>query len=338
MNLRNIKPTISMRRSSARMTVYPRIHMFGLDLSLQSGILRSGSMGFSLTTMPVKIRVQPADKDIIVSNYDGGDNNLPELLQKLRKYLKKDTKWKVTVTYPSAFRPHIGIGSSTQIAGGVLHCAATSIGTRLECNDLFMMGMGSASMLGLSLIHAPGFIIEYGYRPTSKSTGRVLQPKLYSGYDTPTYSLLKIASCPWYAVIGIPRKAESLSGHSEATFWAKHLPDNNQSAQATAYSVFMDCVPALIENDFQRFTSGLNNVLKQGAKPAEEDIQSATTKRLLKQLRDLFGVAAVSSLGPSIYAFSENNPAKLIQSLPTSDYEFIVLPLGHSRARRATHG
>lgn len=336
-NLLDIKPTISMRRGKACMTVYPRIHMFGLDLSLQSGILRSGSMGFSLTTMPVNISVQTANKDTIVSNYNGGDNNLSNLLHMLRKYLKKDTKWKVIITYPSTFRPHIGIGSSTQVAGGVLHCAAACAGIRLGCKDLFMMGMGNASMLGLSLVHAPGFIIEYGYKATHKTAGRILHPKLYSGYDAPAYSLLKIVDCPWYAVVGIPRKTESLSGHSEATFWARHLPDKDESARATAYSVFMDCIPGLIENDFQKFTSGLHSVLQHGTKPAEENLQNATTKRLLKRLRDSFGVASVSSLGPSIYAFSENDPSKLVRSLPFSDYEFIMFPLSFNHAGSATN-
>lgn len=339
-NLRDTQPDISVQNSTARMNVYPRIHMFGLDLSLHSGILRSGSMGFSIPSMPVTIQASPHSKDVFISNYTGGDNKLPNLLAKLRAYLHVTTKWRVTITYPPEFRAHIGIGSSTQVAGGILHCAAASIGRRLNCEDLFSMGMGSASMLGLSLVHTPGFILEYGYLKADTDTPaqrRALQPHLYSGEDIPAYSLLKVIDCPWYAIIGIPRTITSLSGSAEAVFWKKHLPDPPESALSTVYSAFMGCLPALISNNFIQFIASLNAIITQGTKPAEENIQSRVTKRTLRQLRTLFGNATVSSLGPSVYAFSEHDPSKRLAALSSSEYEFIVFPLGLQQHGAAIH-
>lgn len=316
-----------MRGGAARITVYPRIHMCGLDMSLQSGILRSGSMGFSLTTIPVKICVERADKDTIISNFSGGDNNLRHLLSDLRNYLPTDAHWSVSITYPPTFRPHIGIGSSTQVAGGMLHCAARCLGIKLRCEDLFAMGMGSASMLGLSLLHAPGFIIEHGYARSDKTHGRILQPKLYRDYDAPTYSLLHITDCPWYAVIGIPRTFESLSGQSEHDFWLEHLPGDTETARSTTYAIMMDCIPGLIEQDFTKFVGGIRTIINQGTKPHEENLQHESTTQILQLLREKFSLATVSSLGPTVYAFSEHDPSEFVASLPTSDYQFIVMPL-----------
>lgn len=327
MNIRYKTPHVIVRKEVAYLTVYPRIHMCGLDMSLQSGIMRSGSIGFSLTNIPVKIRVERATHDTIASNFSGGDNDLQQLLTSLRKYLGQNTHWHVRITYPPAFRPHIGIGSSTQVASGLVHCAARCLGITLTCEDLFRMGMGGASMLGLSLLHAPGFIIEYGYTASDKAHGRILQPALYNKYDAPTYSLLHITNCPWYAVVGIPRTFTSLSGSDETEFWMQHLPGTGKVAQSTTYSVLMDCIPGLIEEDFAKFTTGIHDIISQGTKPHEERLQNTSTTNALHQLREVFGVATVSSLGPTVYAFSEHDPHALIASLPSSDYQFVVLKL-----------
>ena len=56
-NTKNIEPKYIMGEQTVGLTVYPRIHMFTFDLSLISGVLKHGSMGYSLKNMPISISI-----------------------------------------------------------------------------------------------------------------------------------------------------------------------------------------------------------------------------------------------------------------------------------------
>jgi|GEM_PF-6650634 hypothetical protein len=59
-------------------------------------------------------------------------------------------------------------------------------------------------------------------------------------------------------------------------------------------------------------------------KPYEEIIQDKTTKHALKILRDRYGSVSVSSLEPTLYAFSEHS-----ENVPKiKGFDMIIISLG----------
>ena len=66
-----------MKDGAVSLTVYPRVDMFTFDLSLIAGILRHGSMGYSLKNMPIEIVVRKSEssEDSVVSKcYEWGQH------------------------------------------------------------------------------------------------------------------------------------------------------------------------------------------------------------------------------------------------------------------------
>lgn len=328
-NTTNIEPEYIMTKDSVTITVYPRIHMFTFDLSLISGVLRHGSLGYSLKNMPITITVENNSefhKDEVIST---NQLNMKELdfkanFDKLRKYIGSTDYYKVKIDKNVYARAHSGLGLSTQILGAIyLSCAKLSKST-LSKTDLFKLGLGHYSALGLSLLFTPGMIFEMGVKESDKNHGLVIEPLLSEKYETPANTIIKVNEFPFYTTVVIPKESVSISGIYEIDFWNKSLPDTDLDSYKTIYNVFENVIPSIVEGDFKVFTDNLNENVKRGSKPLEEKVQSDRTKEVLRTLRNTFDFAAVSSLGPSLYAFSENDPTEIVRNLEISDYVILV--------------
>lgn len=328
-NTTNIEPDYILEKDTVTLTVYPRIHMFTFDLSLISGLLRHGSLGYSLKNMPITITVEnnsEFNKDEIISTNQLKMNELDFKVdfEKLRKYIGSTDYYKVKINKNVYARAHSGLGLSTQILGAIyLSCAKLSKNS-LSKTDLFKLGIGHYSALGLSLLFTPGMIFEMGVKESDETNGLVIEPSLSERYETPANTIIKVNEFPFYTTVVIPKETVSISGTYEIDFWNRSLPDNNLDSYKTIYNVFENVIPSIVEGDFKVFADNLNENIKRGSKPLEEKIQSDRTKEVLCILRDKFGFAAVSSLGPSLYAFSENDPGELVSSLELSDYMIFV--------------
>lgn len=328
-NTTNIEPDYILAQDSVTLTVYPRIHMFTFDLSLISGVLRHGSLGYSLKNMPITITVEDNSefhKDEIISTNQLKMNELDFKVnfEKLRKYIGSTDYYKVKIDKNVYARAHSGLGLSTQILGAIyLSCAKLSKRS-LNKTDLFKLGLGHYSALGLSLLFTPGMIFEMGVKESNETHGLVIEPSLSEKYEIPANTIFKVNEFPFYTTVLIPKESVSISGIYEIDFWNKSLPDSDIDSYKTIYNIFENIIPSIVERDFKVFTDNLNENIKRGSKPLEEKVQSNRTKEVLQTLRDTFDFAAVSSLGPSLYAFSENDPTDVVSNLEINDYMILV--------------
>ena len=328
-NTKNISPDFKLVNDCVSLTVYPRIHMFTFDLSLISGVLRHGSLGYSLKNMPIHVTVEDnsaAQKDEIVS---ASHLKIEELdfkinFEKLRAYIGSKQFYKVIIDKSPHARAHSGLGLSTQILGAVYLCCARLSGENLTKTDLFKLGLGHYSALGLSLLFTPGFIFEMGVRKADAIDGLVIEPTLSEHYETPANTVIKVNEFPFYTVIAIPKESTSISGIYEIDFWNKSLPDKDEDSYKTVYNIFENIIPSMVEGDFETLTSNLNENRVRGSKPLEEAVQSQRTKEALQMLRETFDYAAVSSLGPTLYAFSKDDPTEAIKNIELNDYTLYV--------------
>lgn len=327
-NTKSQDPDYIVTDNSVMLNVYPRLHMFTFDLSLISGILKHGSLGYSLLNMPIRIEVRKSN-DLKDSIHVTGSVNVKDLdfkidFNALRKYIQRDDTYEVNIHVNRSIREHTGLGLSTQILGGVYLCSAKASGVSLKINDLFKMGIGHFSALGLNLIFNPGMIFEMGCRITDKQEGVIVNPTLSQEYETVANTVYKINNFPFYTIVAIPNTSTSISGKYEIDFWTASLPDKDEDSYRIVYNVLETIIPGIVENNFNTFTTALNENILLGSKPLEEKVQSDRTKEVLADLREQFAFAAVSSLGPALYAFSDTDPGEALSRLDIQDYTFYV--------------
>lgn len=311
--LDNVNVNIERDGDSVILNVFPRLHMFNLDLSLLSGVMKHGSMGFSLKELPIEIRVSQSkgNVDVIRSDIELGQLDYPVYLDDLRQYLQTDSYFDVIVKNPHRLQEHTGIGLSSQVIGGILIASAAVVDRRITANDLFLMGLGHMSTLGINSSVYPSNMIEYGVRTVEKGDGLIINQAHSLKYEAPVRSLFEIIDFPFAVVVGFPRTLASISGKEEIDFWeteeAKEtIPYSDDTTYAVVYEVFERLMPSIIEDNFNDFIESMQKISGLGAKPLEEKLQPDYTKELLAKLRNQFGFAAASSLGPTVVAFSQD--------------------------------
>lgn len=321
-HLKAQKAELTISGDTVGMTTYPRVHMFSLDLSDTSGSLKSGSMGVSLTNFPVEVSVRVVNtyEDIVPKDFA---KELLPLLENVRKRLSRsDVYWEVSVDMPTLVGRHTGLGTTTQITGAVSLCAAKTAGVDFSYIDLFNLGIGYASALGLCLLFKPGFIIENGYKVSDlESGGCKMYKDKYDIFQVPVGSVLSLSSVEWHLLLAIPKNAQSLSGKIEDDFWDKILPDSLASTHKITYSMLENVIPSLVTDDYDEFIAGMETATANGTKPMEESIQNQKTKEVLNAIREEYGFAAISSLGPTVYGFSETTPKKRSLEAFTTKYD-----------------
>ncbi|MEI7918435.1 MAG: hypothetical protein WCH58_03565 [Candidatus Saccharibacteria bacterium] len=284
-------------------------------------------MGFSLFNFPTKVSVSKSELIQITGVGTGFTNEIIKILDELKHYKKidKTAGWNIQIDIPKDFRHHIGLGLTTQITSAVVIAAAETYGIKMDYVDLFNLGIGRVSSLGLSAIFSPGFMIEFGYK-LDKNSAVNIHPDLYKHTESPSGALLRIDNFPWKAVIAIPKNLTSLSGKIEDSFWNDIFPDKVESSKDIAYAVSNYILPALISNDFDNFIKGLNIVTQSGTKPAEESIQNQNTKDMANKLREKLGFASISSLGPVIYSFTDKTyDIDTIHNLINDEFDIVLI-------------
>jgi len=291
-------------------------------------------MGMTLMDFPIKISTRlTANSDNIAADFV---DDVGPLLDEVRKRLKKPNLfWDIEIDMPPVVGRHTGLGTTTQIMGAVALCAAKTAGVEFSYADLFNLGIGYASALGLSLLFQPGFVIESGYKISDKESGGCrMYPDKYNVYQMPTGAVLSLSKVKWSLLLAIPKDAQSLSGKVEDEFWDKVLPDSLESTYRITYNVLEKIIPGLICDDYNEFLAGMQEATKNGTKPSEESIQNPRTKEVLDTLRKDYGFAAISSLGPTVYAFSDKVLSQeALKKLESNRGEFIFHAVNLNEAR-----
>jgi beta-RFAP synthase len=308
-------PSIKQSDILSKMAVYPRLHFCSLDLSNYIGILKHGSFGISLKNFPIYIACNTdTNTDIIRINGDNKgyelDNNVD--FEKLRNKINSTKNFHIEVDIPANIREHTGIGISTQIIGGIYLLCAKHCGIDLNINDLFDIGVGHVSTLGLNLLFNSGLIIENGV-------------SYKNSIEKPVNSIVKIDDFPFQIIIAIPKRNRSLFAKFEDDFWNSILPENTNITKSVYREFYGECLPAIAEKDFSSFAGSIDKIVHLGSKAKEEEIQKQETKVLLEQLRIKFGCAGVSSLGPTVYSFYDKDPTEILRDTKNEYYDFYVI-------------
>ena len=296
-----------------RIQTYPRVHVNSIDLSYKNH-LSSGGIGFQVIQQPTIIEIK----------LQGNDNSIPSNIKTLvcRFNHQYNTHYNnLDVSIVNKLDSHIGLGSSTQIEASIYLALYHSIFDRIpSINDFTRFGIGNLSTVGLNLFLKGGFVIDFGYyNKYGLLQGIVGAKKAIS--DCLTYSLPKT----WKAII-LKSKKKSLCGKDEQNFLLSNLPVYKEDAFEISYNILMGVIPSIIEEDFQFFITSLKKISNLGLKAKEIVLNSEKFSNECCYLYDNFGFVGVSSLGPTMFTFSDNQ--KLIASaeanFSSKNFEFLI--------------
>ncbi len=212
----------------------------------------------------------------------------------------------------TAPRPHIGLGSGTQLSmsiaagiGQLLH-GSVPAGEQLALAS----GRGSRSSVGMYGFTRGGLLAEAG--------------KLRAQQHSPLIARAEIPAA-WRLVLLSPRDAIGLSGEAERSAFAR-LPAVSLSTTATLCQLaFMSLIPAAIDGDFETFSRDftLFNRLAGACFSSEQGGEYAGEE--VRQLVDLVRSAGVdgvaqSSWGPTVAALfpTVESAQQFASCLPTT--------------------
>lgn len=200
----------------------------------------------------------------------------------------------------TAFPPHSGFGSGTQIALATAKLITETAGIKATSVELStIVGRGGTSGIGTYCFDNGGFIADgghslkekSGFLPSSASTAS--PPPLLGRYEFPE---------EWDIIIAIPPYGLSIHDGEEINLFEKFCPLPIREVEQLSHIVFMNLIPFMIEKDIEGFGWCIDNINKIGFQKAELTLYDERMHNLMQTMRDAgaYGVG-MSSFGPTIY-------------------------------------
>lgn len=235
----------------------------------------------------------------------------------------------------SAPRPHVGLGSGTQLALAVAAGIRQLVVTRepvpaekhFTTDEAFHLaaavGRGKRSCVGIYGFAGGGLIFEAGRFPddpaeqVSPLVARVALPEA------------------WRCVVCIQRNAEGLHGEAEKEAFARLPPVPEEISTELARIAAEELLPAAEQGGFAAFSDALVRYGRLAGKPFEPESSRLPFHNAIGRLIDLVGEvaacgAAQSSWGPAVMACCESVAAAegLVTQLTSrgfaTEYDMIV--------------
>lgn len=225
--------------------------------------------------------------------------------EKTLAYFKKDFGFNFKVH--SAYSPHSGLGSGTQIALATAKLITETLDISCNAKQLSsIVGRGGTSGVGTFCFENGGFVIDGGhslrekskYLPYSESNAE--PPQLIGSYKFPK---------DWKVLVVIPKIYNQVSGDNEVNIFEKFCPIPKNEVEKLSHIILMNMIPFLLEEDIEGFSGCINEIQKIGFKNVEVNLQPKEITDLMKYMNDCgaYGVG-MSSFGPAIYTiFNKNN-------------------------------
>lgn len=272
-----------------------RVHINSVDLNGNRGRC-CGGLGIALAEPLLKLRVEIGGRVGVDTPHE----------EELREYLARlltieGLKGPVFVQQISGVRPHIGLGSLTQLKLAILAAIRIAKGKGVAESSIPKgLGIAATSGIGLGTFLYGGFVADGGYRVTGKA------PKTINGeLDGNPPPIIFHCDLPqeWRVVLAIPVTGTGISGAREKNFFDEITPIPEDEVNLLSREVLLSVMPAVKERDIESLCLALQKVCSLGSKPFEERLDSRTAA-VLDSMRARFGFASVSSLGPTCYSLT----------------------------------
>ncbi|MCX8205160.1 MAG: GHMP kinase [Candidatus Nezhaarchaeota archaeon] len=194
--------------------------------------------------------------------------------------------------------PHIGLGSTTQLALTVAYAIGKVYGASIDPVEAAkVLGRGSRSGAGVYAFKYGGLVVDAG-----RGEGTEFPPLIFR-CDFPS-SWLFVAATP---------KGVGLSGRAEAEAF-EALRSRPEVAYRAAYVALMKLIPAVLEEDFERFSLALTEfqtLVGEAFSEVQGGVFAEYSFKAIEALRAL-GIKGVgqSSWGPTVYGLVKAREAE----------------------------
>ena len=269
-----------------------RIHITLIDLNGSLGRI-DGGIGLALEEPFVEIRAKECD-GVVVHNRNRNDR-FEFAAKRMREYYGKG----IEVNVVSDFKPHVGLGSGTQISLAVGKAYAEIYDLDLSVRDIAkIMGRGGTSGIGVAVFEFGGFVLDGGH---SRKEKRDFLPSSASKAN-PAPMLLRYDFPDWKIVLAIP-DLTGFYGKGEINLFQKYCPIKLDEVRELCHLILMKLLPGIVESDLDDVGSAICRIQELGFKKIEIEQYG----NLIKNCINLAEYAGMSSTGPTVYAFADTN-------------------------------
>jgi beta-ribofuranosylaminobenzene 5'-phosphate synthase len=298
-----------------------RIHISLIDLNGEIGRV-DGGIGFAIDEPFIEIHAQKSNRLII----EGSSRERAfDAASKMIDSLKIDEGVKVKVKM--AFKPHIGLGSGTQLMLGVGYAISKLYKINVPVVRIAeIMGRGGTSGIGTAAFEKGGFILDGGHSTRDK---KEFLPSSASKAK-PAPALARYSFPNWKIAIVIP-KGLKVHGKKEVEIFQKFCPIAREDVKHLSHLILMKILPAVVEEDIISFGEGINEIQRTGFKKIEVELQDQKVKSLLELCQKHSYGAGLSSFGPAIYCLAKDEE-KLLKKIK-GDAEVIFCRANNTGAR-----
>ncbi|MDR0768232.1 MAG: beta-ribofuranosylaminobenzene 5'-phosphate synthase [Methanosarcinales archaeon] len=283
-----------------------RIHMGLIDMNGGLGRL-DGSIGLALADGGVSLRAKKADSVVVTERFPDGSvrpcgHDFAAKIAGFASLVLPENEG-IEFEFLSHTRPHVGLGSGTQLA----------LSTAMAVNDLYGLGKsvkelaqltrrGGTSGIGIHAFEYGGFIVDSGHKIADKNG---FFPALGSA-TLPADLMLRLDFPDWDIVVAVPPSV-GLHGEEEVQFFKKVCPVPIEEVRETSHIILMQMLPSILEQNIEGLGNAVNQMQKVGFKKHEVSIQPPEVKPAMElMLKSGLHGAGISSFGPAIYGFSED--------------------------------
>lgn len=215
-------------------------------------------------------------------------------------------------TVHSAYHPHSGLGSGTQIAVATAHLITETMGIKANSRQLSsVVCRGGTSGIGTYAHELGGFIVEGGHSleekpgflPSSASTAK--PPQLIARYDFPE---------DWNILLAQPKVDNYINGAQEVNIFQTHCPIPKEEVEKVSHLILMNLIPFLLEKDIKNFGWAISELQKVGFNKLEHSLDP----KFLPVMKEMeyagaYGVG-ISSFGPTLYTVFDDENKDIVKA------------------------
>jgi beta-ribofuranosylaminobenzene 5'-phosphate synthase len=296
-----------------------RLHLTLIDLNGIYGRI-DGGVGLTIEKPGLYLEAKPADEGIetvftksssIAGLVDDYTFKIRNSALRVMNALNIQGGFKFTVD--SAYPPHSGLGSGTQLSLAVAKLVSMMNNQDIKAIELAkIVGRGGTSGIGVESFENGGFIVDGGHKRIEKpsflpsSASPASPPPIIARYEFPV---------DWKIILLIPNVERGVSGTDEVDAFQNYCPIPVDEVERLSHLLLMKLMPAVVESDLDSFGASVNSIQDIGFKRIENKLQNPRINEIMEDLR-IAGAAGVgmSSFGPTVYAVTDTNERDIVSA------------------------
>jgi beta-ribofuranosylaminobenzene 5'-phosphate synthase len=289
------------RRDFVEVEAFPRLH-FGL-IDLAGATMRAyGGAGVAIGCPTISVNVtRSASESLSCSDVSDNTVNAVEIALKRARLSGINTAFDIQIV--SSLPEHSGLGSTTATVLAVLFTLNEAEPALSRKELVLISGRGRTSGVGCQTFYSGGFAIDVGQRDHPNNGS--YQPSVDSGEREPS---LGIGSwqMPERWLVTLLKSADGVvhSHETERELFRRHKSVRSD-VSIQMNSLYHGMLPAVLDQDIERFAESLASYQSVGFKHFEIQNQSTGTRELLSAARETGLAAGLSSLGPMVFVIHD---------------------------------